>query len=140
MDMSRPIVAASGALLLTTAVHLMLAQAADAQERDSIVYICMANNTGNRVYVSGDDKAGKSFEGEVNAGGVYLIKYRRDRDIDRNLKIWVNGREHQAKYKWTWVSPEELTTDKACFFNKWNIKQGQSGLAYLEYASQQTDG
>jgi hypothetical protein len=139
MVMSRPIVAASGAVLLTTAVHLILTQAADAQEKDSIVYICMTNTTGNRVYVSGDDQAGKSFEGEVNPGGVYLIKYRRDRDIGRNIQIWVNGQEQQGKYKWTWLPPGKLTADKACFFNKWNIKQRQGGLAYLEYASQQTD-
>jgi hypothetical protein len=137
--MSKPIVAAFGALLLTTAVHLALTQAAAAQEKDSVVYICMANTTGNRVYVSGDDQAGKSFEGEVNPGGVYLVRYRRDRDVGRTVKIWVNGREQQAKYKWTWLPPDELTSDKACFFNKWNIKQGQGGLAYLEYASQQTD-
>ena len=135
--MSRPIVAASGALLLTTT--LMMTQAADAQEKDSIVYICMANSTGSRVYVSGDDEAGESFEGEVKPRSVYLVKYRRDRDIGRDIKIWVNGQEQQATYKWTWLSPEQLTTEKACFFNKWNIKQGQNGLTYLEYASKRTD-
>ncbi|MFH7030974.1 MAG: hypothetical protein ACHBN1_37920 [Heteroscytonema crispum UTEX LB 1556] len=120
-------------------INLTLSEKILAEEKDSIVYICIANTTNNDVYVSGEDKVGKSFTTKAQAGGRYWWWWRRERDANRNLTVWLNGQQNQAEYKWTWLSPSKLGSEQACFFNKWNIKKNQEGKLYLEYASGQTD-
>ncbi len=100
---------------------------------DSLHYICLKNTTQKSVYVGGGNDS-TNFVVNAAPGGRYWYWFRRPRNNNRNLTVFLNGQRHNAHYKWTGQTPSQLGGDQACFFNKWEIKENSNGL-YLRNAS-----
>ena len=101
---------------------------------DSLLYICLKNTTQKSVYVRGESDS-TNFLVEAAPGGRYWYWFRRPRNDDRTLKVYLNGQADDARYNWTSLTPSQLGGDQACFFNKWEVKEKRDGSLYLRKAS-----
>lgn len=101
---------------------------------DSLLYICIKNTTQKPVYIKGQN-AKTNFFINAKPNGQYWYWFRRARNENRDLTVFLNGKKDNAHYKWTGLTPAQLGADQACFFNKWEIKENRNGRLYLRNAS-----
>lgn len=112
-------------------INVASIQPVKAELNDSILYICIANKTNEKVYVATSDNINGSFFVEAKPNGRYWWWRRRKRSSDRKISVSLNGKKHQAEYKWTRLAPKQIGLDQACFFNGWNIKKNRQGKLYI---------
>jgi hypothetical protein len=94
-------------------IHLTATQPATASKgcigdcnTDSLLYICIKNTTQKPVYVKGQN-AQTNFFVKAQPGGRYWYWFRRARNQNRNLTVFLNGQEDNARYKWTGLTPAQ---------------------------------
>lgn len=97
---------------------------------DSLLYICIVNKTKKPVHVKGENSH-SNFYTHAKSKARYWWWFRRSRNAERKLVVWLNGKKYHAKYNWTAQTPEQLGPNQACFFNKWVIKENGNGKLTL---------
>ena len=112
-------------------INISFTQPVKAELNDSILYICLTNQTDKKVYIASDDNINGSFFVEAQPNGRYWWWRRRKRSSNREISISLNGKNNQAEYKWTRLKPEQIGLDQACFFNEWEIKENPDGDLFL---------
>ena len=99
--------------------------------QNSTLYICIANETDQQVWVNGQGTNNKNFIVQADPGRSYWYWFERPRNQNRDLTVFLNGDEHQAMFNWTGQNHQQLGGEQACFFNKWAIRENRRGQLIL---------